>query len=184
MNSRLFLRALADLGLAADPVDWINATNAHIHSGWKRLIDSPLNLTVSGNGRLTIDDFSEPETSTDPRCRFLGEPHSSAQAAYWLFQELGQEVMNRLGVRNIEQDEELRRACFAEVLLPLDKANKAANEAGIPIQFIEGISAGEAWARQCDSGKVVGMDDPVWMEKAQDEIDVYLNQLFERTKGK
>jgi hypothetical protein len=184
MDQRVVLQAIADLGLSGEVTDWSHATNAHVHSAWKRLVQSPLHLTVSDNGRVTIADFHMPETESDRRWALLNEPRSSAQAAYWLFEVLGQEVRALLGVRNIDSDETLRRACFTELSHPIDETNEIVTFAGVPIRFGAQLPPHEAWELQVASGKVVGMDDPIWMAKAQAEIDANLNQLFEQTKGR
>jgi hypothetical protein len=183
MNPRVFLQAIAKLGVGNERVDWANATNAHVHSAWKQLRQSPLHVAISHSRRLSLIEFNEPETKSDPRCALLTAPHTSAQAAHWLFQELGQEVRDRLGVSLVDPDESIRRSCFVEVRCSLEDANSAAAAADIPLQFTEERSAAEAWELQVQLGKVVGMDDPVWMAKAQAEIDAHLNRVWGFTKG-
>lgn len=180
MYRQNLLQALIALGVDARLTGLNDASDVDGDQMWERLRQAPLAFSVDKIARLSLIDINSSALNHAVQHFALAEP---GQAAYRFFLEVGAEVRDVLGVFLIEADDTLRRTCFAEIHLSIDEVNAAANAAEIPIRFYEEISAGEKWRRQVQSGKIVGMDDPVWMAKAQEEIDAVLEQLRVKKKS-
>ena len=174
MGRRVFLQGLA--GFGNEPTDWGNAPDDEVDASWDRLRQTPVYFTAGTSNRLLFADINPSNGGRDLTafsCIAL-----TAHATHQFFQTIGQEARDVLRVVLIEPDESLRRTCFAELCQSIDNANAAAEVADIPIRFCEAMRAAEKWERQVQSGEVVGMDDPVWMAKAQEKIDAALDQLW------
>lgn len=183
MDRRTFLHALFELGFGDASTDWANAQDIEVRRAWKKWRQTPLIIDVSAAGRLMCGLCSTlgwPEGIS----RSVSAPrYKMEQNAYWLFNTLGSEVRQTLDVALHDSHTETGW-CFAQLGSSIDKVNAAAQFADIPLRLERTLSAAEAaWERQVQSGKVVGMDDPVWMAKTQEQIDAHLDWLFGIKKG-
>lgn len=180
MNRLKFLRALVELGYGDAIADWAGAPDIEVEHAWERLWQTPILFNVSAAGHLAckssdgiLGGYVSPQV---PR-------YTYEQNAYRFFSELGQDACNRLGVERVDSVDSTSWS-FAKLVSPIDHANAAAHSAGVPLRFERKLSAAEmAWEQQVQSGMVVGMDDPVWMAKTQEQIDAHLEWLWNLKRG-
>jgi hypothetical protein len=186
MDRRVFLQALASLGLSNSEIDWDKASDIQVGHAWREVKQGPLQVIVSVAGRLSLSRLAGREPAEDSACSVAAPRYRAEQIAHWFFKQLGKdEMQERLGVELVDSDDTFHSSCFAQ-LRPsfIDEANTIAAAVGIPIQFKRELSAAEkAWEQQVRSGKIVGMDDPVWMEMAQERLDTALDTHWLGTKG-
>lgn len=183
MDRRKFIRALAELGFYDESADWGNTRGIKDEHAWEKLRQAPLLINVSAAGRLAIAPHGSSE-SGDDALRLASAPrYRLEQIAYWLFDQLGQDACHQLGVV-LHSSNDASDWNFAQLGSSIEDANAKAQLADMPLRFARKLSPAEtAWEQQVQSGKVVGMDDPVWMEKTQEQIDAHLEWIWNMKKG-
>lgn len=183
MERHLFLRAVTELDLH-EWDDWALSLNNDVDNASQAARQAQLQIMVCADGKLSISGY-QCRDGTKRTLHHLATPqHRAEQTAHWFFNELGAGVRRSLGVVLVEAHESRHKTCFAQLCLYIDEANNAAAAANLPIEFKRRTSEAEkAWEEQTRSGKIVGMDDPVWMEKTQERIDAELRRHWYLTSG-
>lgn len=183
MDRRKFIRALAELGFCNESADWGNTRGIEVEYAWEKLRQAPLLINVSAASRLAIATCGRSE-SGDDALRLAATPrYRLEQITYWLFDQLGQDACHQLGVV-LRSSNDASDWNFAQLGSSIEDANAKAQLADMPLRFARKLSATEAaWEQQVQSGKVVGMDDPVWMAKTQEQIDAYLDWIWHMKNG-
>jgi hypothetical protein len=183
MDRRLFLRAVTELGLH-EWVDWDTSPDSGVENAWQDVRQTQLQIMVSADGKLSISGYRYRD-GTERTLHHLATPqHRAEQTAHWFFNELGLGARRVLGVVLVDARESIHKTCFAQLCLYIDEANNAAAATNLPIEFKRRTSAAEkAWEEQKRSGKIVGMDDPVWMAKTQERIDAEVRRDWYLAEG-
>lgn len=68
MDRRVFLQALTSLGLGNSEIDWDKSSDIQVGHSWREIMQGPLQVTVSGAGRLALSRPAGREPAKDSPC--------------------------------------------------------------------------------------------------------------------